>query len=71
MTHQGHPRSVKRNDFRKKKAASGSIKSPKPKTLAKKVVKLRNSSSQEHLDYLKMFKPVLSQATKAIYLTII
>jgi hypothetical protein len=41
------------------------IKSPKPRTLAKKVIKSRNSNSQGHLDPLMVFERVLSQATKA------
>jgi hypothetical protein len=48
-----------------------SLESPKPKTLARQVIELKNSNSQGHLDPLMVFKPVLSQANKAIYLTII
>jgi hypothetical protein len=43
-----------------------SIKSPKPKTSAKQVIKLRNNDSQGHLDPLMVSKAVLSQAAKAI-----
>jgi hypothetical protein len=48
-----------------------SIESYQLKTLAKQVIKLKNSNSQDHLDPLMVFKPVLLQAAKAIYLTII